>query len=251
MQVAVAAFAETREAFGAEPIRHARLRAGVYAQPRPAEWRRHLQLGTQSGLRERDTEVVDQIVAVALEARIFLDVEHGDEIAARAVARPGHPLPPQRQGMMIRVAGRHVDLNRLFTFDAPIAPAAIAGAADHGAFAVAGGTRRDGEELAEERLCLAPPFPAPAAAGTPRHAEAIVGRALLGIAQHLVRFGDELELFFGRFVTVVAVGVALHGEPAVGLLDVGFTRVALHTEDDVEILLHAIRAPPRRAATCD
>src|SRR5213596_3024614 len=91
------------------------------------------------------------------------------------------------------------------------------------------------------------------AAGTtrPRVTKAVIGRALLRISQHLVRFGDELEFLFGRFVAVVAVGVALHGELAVRLLDVRFARIALHAEDDVEILLHAIPATPRRAATCD
>jgi len=77
-----------------------------------------------------------------------------------------------------------------------------------------------------------------------RHAVAVVRGAFVRIAQHLIGFGDELELLLGRFVAVVAVGVALHGELAVGLLDVGFARVFLDAEDDVEILLHAIRAAP-------
>src|SRR2546427_1473889 len=97
---------------------------------------------------------------------------------------------------------------------------------------------------------LAPP-PLAGPASISRHAVAIVARAFLGIAQHFVGFADELEFLFGRFVAVVAIGVALHREPAVGLLDVGFARIPLYAEDDVEILLHAIPAAPLRAATCD
>src|SRR5438552_1794600 len=93
VEVTVTAFAEPREAFGAQAIRHARLGTGLDPKRRLAEWRGDLHLSPQRGLRERDPEVVDEIVAVALEARIFLDVEHRDEIAARAVARAGHPLP--------------------------------------------------------------------------------------------------------------------------------------------------------------
>src|SRR3989441_7965879 len=350
MQITVPTLAEARQAFGAQAVGHAGLRPGLDAQRRLAERRGHLDLRAQRRLRERDAEVVDEVVAMALEARILLDVEHRDEIAARAVARAGNSLPSQRQIVVIGDAGGHVDLNRLLTLHAPLAAAAVAGAVDDGALTGAGGTGRDGEELAEERLRLAAHFSGPAAraalhglrarlgtaaralgtgletldahrlggaggdfgkrelqahldvvpaapiaplsaaedalkASTTSTAEteiphedhkrfgqievhraeattlpasaharcavAIVGRAFLGIAQHFVRFGDQLEALFGDLVTVVAVGVALHRELAVGLLDVGFARVLRDAEDGIEILLHAIRAAPPRAATCD
>ena len=89
------------------------------------------------------------------------------------------------------------------------------------------------------------------AAAHPLVPVAVVSRALLGIAQHLVGLGHELEALLGRLVAVVAVGVALHGELAVGFLDVGFGAVARHAEHVVEVLLHLTRATPRPAATCD
>src|SRR6185503_3889636 len=350
VQIAVPALAQPRQPFGADPVRHARLRAGLDPQHRLAERRRHLHLGAERGLRERDPEVVDQIVAVTLEARVVLDVEHRDQVAARPVARARDALAAQRQIVMIGDAGRDVDLNRLLALHAPVAPAHVARAVHHGAFTDARRTGRHGEELPEQRLRLTPHLAA-AATGAARHglrpaarpgpralgaavetldadrlrraardfgerqfqtdfdvmtapaiappaaaeqaleraaaaaaadpevahehherfgkievhrAEAgaaaaahplvsiaVVGGALLRIAQHLVRFGDELELFFGCLVAVVAVGVALHRQLAVGLLDIRFAAVALDAEDDVEILLHAIRAAPPRAGRCD
>ena len=80
-----------------------------------------------------------------------------------------------------------------------------------------------------------------------RNAVAIVGGAFVGIAQHLVRFGHELEFFFGGLVAVIAIGMALHRELAVGLLDVCFARVPLDAEDDVEILLHLLEQLPHES----
>jgi hypothetical protein len=72
-----------------------------------------------------------------------------------------------------------------------------------------------------ETAALASP-PAPNAG----HAVAIVGGALLRIAEYLVGFGDELELLLGRLVAVVASRWHSIAQLAVGLLDVGFARVA-------------------------
>src|SRR2546426_12076951 len=100
-------------------------------------------------LREGDAEVVDEIVAVALEARIFLDIEDRDQIAGRAIAWTGHTLTPQREAMMIGDARGDVALKRLFAFYAPTAAAALAGPWDHRASASARRTRPDGEERPE------------------------------------------------------------------------------------------------------
>src|SRR5262249_43512831 len=42
--------------------------------------------------------------------------------------------------------------------------------------------------------------------------ELVVNFALLGIAQNVVGFGDGLELFFGRFVSGIDVGMILAGK---------------------------------------
>ena len=68
----------------------------------------------------------------------------------------------------------------------------------------------------------------------PRLAVAVVGRALLGIPQHLVRLGDLLELGL-RVGRRVPVGMVLHRELPVGLLDVGLGTVARHPEQVVEV----------------
>src|ERR1044072_8484861 len=84
------------------------------------------------------------------------------------VARPRSPLPAQRQVMMIRDARRHVDLNRLLALHAPVAAAPQARAMDDAALPGARRAGRHGQELPEQRLRLAPHFPA-AAAGPARH----------------------------------------------------------------------------------
>src|SRR5579863_2911291 len=58
-----------------------------------------------------------------------------------------------------------------------------------------------------------------------RVAELVVRGALLGIGEDLVGFLGFLEVFFRGLVAGVAIRVMLHGEPAVGLLDVGLRGV--------------------------
>src|SRR5262249_50612206 len=163
VQVAMAALAQARQALGAQPVGHAGLRPRLDPQRALAIRGRHVHLGAERGLRECDAEVVDQIVAVALEAGIVLDIEHGNEIAARAVAWAGHTLAAQREIVMIRDARRHVDLNRLLAPHAPIAAAALARIVDDRAFAGAGRARRHRQELPEQRLRVAPHLAAAAA----------------------------------------------------------------------------------------
>ena len=61
-------------------------------------------------------------------------------------------------------------------------------------------------------------------------AEAIVCGAFLFIAQYFVSFSDFLKLRLSLFVPVVAVGVILHGQAPVSLLNVGRTRVFIYTQ---------------------
>src|SRR5438876_1059550 len=181
----MAALAEARQALGAQAVGHAGLRARLDAQRRRPERRRHLDLRAQRGLREGDAEVIDQVVAVALEARVLFDVEHGDEIAARAVARPRDALPPQREIVVIGHAGRYVDLNRLLALHSAVTAAAMAGVAHDGALTRARGTRRYGEELAEERLRLVPDLAAPAAGAALRRLRARLGAGAFALGARL------------------------------------------------------------------
>ena len=66
-------------------------------------------------------------------------------------------------------------------------------------------------------------------------AVAIVSSALVGIAKHVVRFGDLLELLFGLTRTVVAVRVIRHRELAVCFLYLVVRGCPLNAEGVVEI----------------
>src|SRR5438034_134771 len=249
--------------------------------------------------------------------------------------------------MMVGDARRHVDAQRLLSFDAAIAAARRAGVGDDGPLPRARGARGNGEQLAEQRLrlaahfartaagaargCLRPRLGAAAAArrarlegadahrlrgpggdlveGEPqgdlqvgpaplialralaaseqgveaaqvpeiahedaerfgevevREAEArppaaqaglsvaVVGSALVGVAQHLVGLGDLLELFLGRFVPVVAIGMVLHGEAAIRFLDLGLGGPARNAQQRVVVgrasrrATHASSSPSKR-----
>ncbi len=82
------------------------------------------------------------------------------------------------------------------------------------------------------------PKPASTATADAGHAKAVVLRPLPGITQDLVRLRDLLELLFRRLFTVVAVGMVLHGQPAVGLLYLRVRGVGVYAEDVVQILCH-------------
>ena len=57
-------------------------------------------------------------------------------------------------------------------------------------------------------------------------AEAVIGGALLRVAQDLVGLVDLLEFPLGRVVAAVAVGMVLHGELAEGALQRAVVGVA-------------------------
>jgi hypothetical protein len=95
-------------------------------------------------------------------------------------------------------------------------------------------THEDVERLGE--VDMSEPTPKPSTGATrscPSHAEAIVLRALTGIAEDFVRLYDFLEFLFGRFVTLVAVRMVLHREAAVRLLDLGLRGTAFEAEYSV------------------
>ena len=70
-----------------------------------------------------------------------------------------------------------------------------------------------------------------------REAEAIVGRALLGIREDGVRFGRLLEFLLGELIPGIAVGMVLERQLAVRALDFGFAGRPVDAEDVVVIAL--------------
>jgi hypothetical protein len=69
-------------------------------------------------------------------------------------------------------------------------------------------------------------------------AVAVVDRAPLAVAQHLVGLGDLLELLLGGRIVPVDVGMQLAREAAERLLDLVFGRLAADPEDLVVVARH-------------
>src|SRR6266705_3031514 len=110
-----------------------------------------------------------------------------------------------------------------------------------------------GEEVLEDVLeegaeaCVAE-----AGAGSrPGGPEAVEMGALVGIGQHGVRLVHFLELLLGVLVVAVAVGMELHGELPVRLLDLGLSGVARDAEDLVVVARHRTQASSSGAAATD
>ena len=73
----------------------------------------------------------------------------------------------------------------------------------------------------------------------------VIGGALLGIPEHHVRLRDLLELLFRPLVAIVAVGMVLHRQLAIGALHVLRRRVHRDAQRLVEVA-HARSSPIRR-----
>jgi hypothetical protein len=81
---------------------------------------------------------VDQVVAVAQEARIVLDLEDHDDVAARAAARADVALPAQRQVVVGGDARRDLDVDGVLRALQPLAAAARARVGDAAPLAATG-----------------------------------------------------------------------------------------------------------------
>src|SRR6185295_2314741 len=100
-------------------------------------------------LGERERQIEDQIVALALESVVIPYVEHDQQVAGRTVSRPGRALPAERQVVVGGDAGRDLDGDRLAGSHPPLASADLARLEHNAALARAGGTGRHAHELPE------------------------------------------------------------------------------------------------------
>ena len=108
-QVAVAAAADVGHAAAANAERRAGLRAGRDRERLVAVERRNPDLAAERERREVQRHFAVQVVAVALEERVLLHVDHDVEIAARTAAGPRFAFAAQAQTLAGGDAGRNAD----------------------------------------------------------------------------------------------------------------------------------------------
>ena len=96
VQVPAAAAAQRRQAASAQAQDLRRLSAGLELDVLVALERRHRQRPPERGVRERHVELRDQVLAVALEARVRLDAARARTGPRRAPGPPAWPRPRHR-----------------------------------------------------------------------------------------------------------------------------------------------------------
>ena len=141
---------------------------------------------------------------------------------ARRAAHDAHVLGRAGRGLAQRDRYRRLDVG------APRRPAPAAALAPEDVTEDVGEGREDVAHVAEALT---------AHLARPRVTEAVVEAALLGIAEDLVRLRGLLEPVLRRLVTGVAIGVQLHGELAVGALELGGVGGARDAQDLVVVPL--------------
>ena len=108
------------------------------------------EVGAEGGLGHREAQHVEEVVTVALEARVG---PHGDgHVEVAGLAAPGGGRPPAGQAEPLAVvdARRDLDLDGGGEGDPPVAPAVAAGREDLPARPPAGGAGGGGHHLAED-----------------------------------------------------------------------------------------------------
>ena len=126
VQVAVTALPEPRQALPLEPEHRSRLGAGRDDDERLVRRGGHPELEPERRLGERHRQVVNQVVALPLEALVVLDLEHDDQVAGRSAAHAGRTLPAQREVVVRRHAGRDLHRHRALGAHPAVAPADLA-----------------------------------------------------------------------------------------------------------------------------
>src|SRR2546425_5789034 len=140
----VAAHALDAFAFQAEGL--AGLRLGRHADVRRAVQRRDADVAAERRGAERNRHLAVQVVVVALEHRVRLDVHLDIEVAGRAAVDTGLAFAGQAHAVALVDAGRDPHRKRLLQLDASRAAAGGAGIRDDAATAVAAWAGlRDGE----------------------------------------------------------------------------------------------------------
>src|SRR5256886_13339478 len=149
-QVAAAGALQLRRALALHAQQRPVLRAGLDLHRDRAVRGRHLDGRTERGLRERDRDLDDQVVASALVQLRRLDARDDVEVARLAAREAGLTLALQADAGAVLDAGRDLDRVALRPALAPGAAAAGTRVLDHGPVAMTAraGLRQDEESLA-------------------------------------------------------------------------------------------------------
>src|SRR5579862_9279274 len=135
------------DALALEAKHFARLRAGRNAQLDLAFQRRHIDFGAQRGLRKTDRHLDDDVVLLAHEQRMLLDVNDDVQIAGRSAREAGFALAAQFEARAVVDARGNPHRERFLFADAPLPLTFRARVGDDRAFATAisagGGDRKE------------------------------------------------------------------------------------------------------------
>src|SRR5262249_41984834 len=146
-----AAARDVRHALATQLEARARLRAGRNLQLLLAVDERYAHVAAEREHREGHRQLAVEIVLLAVEQRVILDVHDDVEIAGRAAGAAVFPLAVEAQPLAGRDAGRDLRGELALAPDAARAAAGLARTADDLAAAAAGGagTRHYQEALLE------------------------------------------------------------------------------------------------------
>src|SRR5579859_2994031 len=125
-QIADVAVAHVAHAFAAQAERLAGLRFGRDADGGVAAERRHREFRAERRLREPDRHFAIQIVAFALEDRVFAHVHFDVQIARRRAGRTGLAFAAETDAVAAVDAGRDLHRERLVALHAAFAAAGLA-----------------------------------------------------------------------------------------------------------------------------
>src|SRR5688500_2568771 len=165
LEVAAAAAVEVRHALAAQAHRAAGLGAGRDLEPGRLVEGGDLDLVAEGGLGDVDRQVGHQVVGLAAEVAVRLDVDHQVEVAGRAAVGARLALVAQPDLRAVVDAARDAHLEGAVDPHHALAAALLARIGDDRAVAVAAVADADVDELAEEVLVDPPQL---AAAATPR-----------------------------------------------------------------------------------
>src|SRR5204862_5296439 len=129
---------------------------GRNLQRHNASYHRHVNVGTERELRVSDDNLRVEILTVPLEARIFLDLEHHQNVPTRTTTRTDVPHTAHRHVLTGGDAGGNPHEDLLLTADASFAATLLARLGDDGAFTSTVRAGRDAYHLAEETALRAP-----------------------------------------------------------------------------------------------